>query len=141
MNIKASARRMGDTLQHVVDVNGRHAIVTDEPLSAGGEDAGPAPHELLPATLAACISTMVAMYARRRGWDVGELTVDVDYDPQAVPRRFEIRLHLPGGLSPEQVARLRRVAHTCPVRRAFETGFVFDEQVVAAPAARRSHAA
>lgn len=53
----ATARSAGNGLRHEVDVNGRHVITTDEPSSLGGTDAGPAPHELLPATLAACVST------------------------------------------------------------------------------------
>ena len=66
MAMTATARRVGDTLKHEVEVNGRHVIVTDEPVHLGGRDEGPAPHELLPATLAACISTMIAMYAQRQ---------------------------------------------------------------------------
>ena len=49
-----------------VDVNDRHILVTDEPVSLGGSDLGPAPHELLPAALASCIATTIAMYAQRR---------------------------------------------------------------------------
>ncbi len=130
MTMTASARRVGNELRHEVDVNGRHTIVTDEPESLGGGDAGPAPHELLPATIAACVSTMIALYARRREWELGGFGVDVTYDPDAVPRAVDVTLRLPDTLSGEQVARLQRVADTCPVRRALETGFRFDERVV-----------
>ncbi len=136
MSMTATARRVGNSLTHEVDVNGRHTIVTDEPASLGGEDRGPAPHELLAATLAACISTMIAMYAQNRGWDIGETAVEVDYDPDSVPRRFAVDLHLPSDLTPEQQRRLKRVAETCPVRRALETGFAFDERTVTTPLPR-----
>ncbi len=130
MSFTASARRIGNTLRHEVDVNGRHTIITDEPESLGGTDTASAPHELLPATLAACISTMIALYAQRKGWQIGELRVDVDYDNDADPRRFDVTIHLPDGLTPDQVTRLRRVADTCPVRRALEAGFEFEEHIV-----------
>jgi putative redox protein len=130
MTMTATARRV-DGLRHEVDLNGRHTIVTDEPESLGGTDAGPAPHELLPAALASCVSTMVALYAKRHDWDVGDLSVDVVYDPKASPRTVDLTLHLPDGLSPEQVARLRRVADTCPVRRALEDAFAFAERIEA----------
>jgi putative redox protein len=133
MSMTATARRAADGLRHEVDVNGRHVLITDEPLSLGGTDTGPAPHELLAATLAACISTMVALYAARHAWQLDELSVGVDYDTEANPRRFSIQVNLPAGLSDEQVRRLRRVADTCPVRRALEAGFVFDERIVIAP--------
>ena len=131
MAMTATARRTGG-LTHEVDVNGRHVLVTDEPVSVGGTDLGPAPHELLAATLASCISTMIALYAERRDWHLEGLSVEVDYDTDATPRRFDIRVNLPAGLSDGQVARLRRAGDTCPVRRALEAGFVFDERVVVA---------
>lgn len=130
MAMTATARRIGDTLTHELDVNGRHTLVTDEPQRLGGADRGPAPHELLPAMLASCVATMVAMYAKNRGWEIGETSVDVSYDPETVPRRVEIDLHLPSELTAEQRRRLERVAETCPVRRAFEAGFSFEERVV-----------
>ena len=132
MSFTASARSIGGTMRHEVDVNGRHTIITDEPESLGGADTGPAPHELLPATLASCISTMIVLYAQRKGWEIGDVRVDVDYDHESEPRRFAVEVHLPGGLTDDQLARLRRVADTCPVRRALEGTFEFDERVLSA---------
>jgi putative redox protein len=129
MSLTATARRLGDGLRHQIDVNGRHTIITDEPAGLGGSDTGPAPHELLPATLAACVSTMIALYAQRKGWDLGELTVKVTYDPESVPRAFDVAVALPDDVSEEQIERLTRVADTCPVRRALETGFTFHETI------------
>lgn len=127
MTLTATSRQIDGGLSQEVDVNGRHTIVTDEPVDIGGTDVAPAPHELLPATLASCIGTMIALYAQKRAWEIGDVTVDVSYDTDAVPRRFDVRLRLPDGLSPVQVERLRRVAANCPVRRALEAGFGFDE--------------
>ncbi|MFN8132391.1 MAG: OsmC family protein [Solirubrobacteraceae bacterium] len=138
MSFTASARHAGSGLRHEVDVNGRHVLVTDEPASLGGTDTGPAPHELLPAALAACISTMIALYAQRKEWDLGEVQVDVEYDHESEPRRFDVAVRLPGGLSPDQIARLERVARTCPVRRALAAGSVFDERIVTAEPAPAS---
>ncbi len=123
----ASATRIADGLAHEVDVNGRHILITDEPVSLGGSDLGPAPHELLPAALASCIATTIAMYAQRREWQLGEITVEVDYDNEASPRRFEVRTEISGELSDEQLRRIDRVAAACPLRRALEAGFIFDE--------------
>ena len=113
---------------HEVDVNGRHTIFTDEPEHLGGHDQGPAPHELLAATLASCIATMIAMYSENHGWDTGETTVDVEYDATSSPRRFAIEVNVANDLTPEQRLRLERVAEACPVRRALETGFTFEER-------------
>jgi putative redox protein len=138
MSMTATAHPTGTGFEHEIDVNGRHTIVTDEPVSLGGSDRGPAPHELLAATLASCVATMVAMYAQRRGWQLGETAVEVDYDPECVPREFTVQLRLPDGLTDEQRRRLVRVAQTCPVRRALEGGFAFRERVTVGDAERRA---
>ncbi len=129
MSFTASARSIDGSLRHEVDVNGRHTIITDEPLSLGGSDTGPAPHELLPAALASCISSMIVLYAQRKKWDLGDVSVDVAYDYESDPRRFDVTVHLPAGLTDDQITRLKRVSATCPVRRALEGDFVFDERI------------
>jgi putative redox protein len=126
----ATAHSVDGALRHEIDINGRHIIVTDEPQRLGGTDEGPTPHELLAAMLAACASTMIALYAQTRDWQLGDLRVDVEYDPDATPRRADIKVHLPKGLTADQIRRLRRVVATCPAKRALETGFTFDEQFV-----------
>jgi len=128
MSFTATATGSRGSLEFDVDVNGRHEMVTDEPVSLGGTDLGPAPHELLPAAIASCVAVTMSMYARRKGWDLGDLAVDVDYDNEATPRRVEVVLHLSDQLSAEQRERLERVAASCPLRRSLEAGFVFAER-------------
>jgi len=129
MSMRATAHLAGGGLRNEIDVNGRHTIVTDEPERLGGTDDGPAPHELLPAAVAACVTTTLAMYARTKEWELGDVAVDVLYDNEATPRRLEIDVHLPPGLSEMQVQRLARVARTCPIRRSLEAGFEFEERI------------
>jgi putative redox protein len=125
--LTASSLTAAGGLRSDVAVNGRHTIVTDEPDSLGGTDLGPAPHELLPAMLASCISTMIALYAQQRDWHVGDVRVDVSYDKDTSPRQVTVDVHLPDGLTQAQVERLTRVANACPARRALEASFTFDE--------------
>jgi putative redox protein len=131
----ASARRVGATPQHTIDVNRRHIITTDVPERLGGTDSAPSPHELLAAMLASCVSTMIAIYARARNWDLRDVSVAVEYDSSVTPRHVEVTLNLPDGLTAAQIAGLRRVADTCPVKRALEAGFTFTQEVaLVAPA-------
>ena len=130
MSLTATARSIPGTLRQEVEIDGgRHRLCTDEPAHLGGEDSGPAPHELLPAALAACISTTLAMYARTKNWELGDVTVEVDYDHHSTPRRFEVAIHLTGDLSADQLARLDKVARSCPLRRSIEAGFEFSETI------------
>ncbi|HSB38104.1 MAG TPA: OsmC family protein [Gaiellaceae bacterium] len=129
MSLTASARSIPGTLRQEVVIGDGHRLVTDEPERLGGEGSAPAPHELLPAALASCISTTIVMYARTKSWDVRRVDVDVEYDHKATPRSFELEVRIEGDLDDEQLARLERVAESCPLRRALETGFEFHERV------------
>jgi putative redox protein len=130
MSYTATARPIDGSLRHEIDVNGRHTLITDEPLSVGGTDTACTPHELLAAALASCVSTMIVLYAQRRDWDLGDVQVDVSYDAEVTPRRVEVDIHLPEGLTGDQIKRLERIAQTCPVRRALEAGFLFEDRVL-----------
>jgi len=134
MSLTASAHSIPGTLRQDVLVNGKFHLVTDEPESVGGEDSAPAPHELLPAALASCISTVLVMYARTKEWDLGEVSVAVDYDHHATPRRFDVTITLTGGdLTEEQLARLEKVGATCPVRKSLEAGVEIVEWLESRP--------
>jgi putative redox protein len=136
VGLTASARSIRGTLRQHVVVDGKHHLVTDEPERLGGDGSAPAPHELFPAALAACVSTTLVMYARTKGWALGDVTVDVDYDHRSTPRRFEVDVRLTGDLSDDQLARLHKVAESCPVRRAVEAGIEFSERLSVAESPR-----
>jgi len=116
--MRVSARRR-DGYAHEVEIEGGHTVVVDEPREAGGTDTGPSPTRLLAASLASCIAITMEMYAGRKGWDLGEVGVDVEveYDGPA-PTSFAASLRLPPGLSDEQRERLLVVARKCPVHKA-----------------------
>ena len=129
MGLTATARSIPGTLRQEVVIDGQHRLITDEPQRVGGGGSGPAPHELFPAALAACVSTTLVMYARTKGWELGEVAVEVDYDHRSSPRRFQIAIRLTGELSDAQLERLERVAQACPLRRSIEAGIEFVESI------------
>jgi len=127
--MRATARqREGYTHDVVV---GRHRITADEPESQGGQDLGPSPQELLSAALASCTAVTMEMYAKRKGWNVDGLEIDVDYQPaeRGCVTRFELVMRMPAHLSEEQVERLQVIAAKCPVHRTLEGEVAFDERI------------
>lgn len=104
---------------HDVDVeDGAHSLLVDEPTVAGGADAGPAPTRLVAAGLASCIAITMEMYAERKGWDLGEVEVEVEFElDKFVPRSFVASIHLPEHLDEEQRSRLLAIARRCPVHK------------------------
>jgi len=129
MSLTATAQSIPGTLRQDILVDGRHRLTTDQPERVGGEGTAPAPHELFPAALAGCVASTLALYARTKEWDLGEVTVEVDYDHHSSPRRVQIDVRLTGDLDPAQLTRLRKVAAACPLRRSIETGFEFEERL------------
>lgn len=131
MSLTATARSIPGSLRQDVVIDGHHHLVTDEPTHLGGEGSAPAPHELFPAALAACISTTLVMYARTKGWQLGDVEVAVDYDHRSTPRTFAVAIELGGDLDEAQLERLERVARSCPLHRSLEAGIEFSETIEA----------
>ena len=128
--MKASARREDGTLRHAVEMRG-HTLVADEPKDEGGDDSGPSPQELLAASLASCTAITMEMYANRKGWDMGDVAVHVDYEPaqRGSPTRFRMRVELPKELPEDQRERLMQIGAKCPVHRVLEGEVMFEETV------------
>jgi putative redox protein len=127
--MKATATRSG-TLRQAIRIRD-HQLVSDEPTDKGGEDLGPSPQELLAASLASCTAITMEMYAKRKGWDVGDVEVCCDYTPaeRGCPTRFNLVMRFPDSMSDEMVERLRVIAAKCPVHRTLEGEVMFDERV------------
>lgn len=110
--------------------NGRHSIVADEPIKANGTDLGPNPYDLLLASLAACKSITVRMYAERKQWPLTGINLTLnhrklragEYDPARTDNGFvdliSCDMTFEGDLDDEQRARLLEIAERCPVQRS-----------------------
>jgi putative redox protein len=113
-------RRRGYT--HDVEIEGGHSIVADEPEASGGAGEGPSPTRILAAALASCTAITVVMYAERKGWELGEVEVEVAMDYEGpVPSSFEVTLRTPTDLPAADQERLREIAGRCPVHRALSS--------------------
>src|SRR5690348_7092024 len=119
--MRVSARRDGTNLRHTVQVRD-HVVTVDEPASAGGDDTGPDPRELLAVSLASCTAITMEMYAARKGWDIGHVEVAVEYSPaeRGCPTKFELIMRLLDDLPEDQVERLAVIAAKCPVHRVLD---------------------
>jgi putative redox protein len=131
--VRVSARRRGgEGFAHEVDLGDGHRLVLDEPAAAGGTDLGPKPTLLLAASLAGCTAITMELYAERKGWDLGEVEVDVDVEyEKALPTCFDVAIRLSGELDAEQRRRLLAIAGKCPVHKviAAETTVTVSDRI------------
>jgi len=101
---------------------GRHEFVVDERPARGGADAGPMPFEYLLGSLAACTSITLRMYAKRKGWEIGDVSVSLALRRGDGGDRVERRVALSAPLSAEQQSRLLEICDKTPVTLAVRSG-------------------
>src|ERR1700756_4718365 len=130
-SMKATAHRTArNAFTHRIDVR-QHQLTADEPSEHGGDDEGPCPQELLAASLASCTAITMEMYAKRKGWDIGPVEVQVEYTPaeRGCPTRFKLGMRFSNEISEEQLERLRVIAAKCPVHRTLDGEVMFEDEV------------
>jgi len=124
-------------LRNEVSYGAGHTFITDEPLAAGGEDAGPDPYTLILAALGSCISMTVTLYARRKQWPLENVTVRLKQNrihskdcqecvqmQEGYIHRIERSVTFTGPLSDEQRTRLQEIAHKCPIHKTLTSPIV-----------------
>ena len=112
----------------------QHTLIADEPAGEGGADSGPPPTALLAMSLASCTAITIEMYAERKGWDVGNVEVEVTYEVEDhIINRFDVAITVPAELSEDQIERLQAIACRCPVHRTLTGDIEITDRIVSKP--------
>ncbi len=138
-SVVAVAEAGGTGLAQLVR-NGKHELIADEPAAAGGGNAGPTPYGLLLASLGACTTMTLRMYARRKGLPLVRASVRLEHArihaddcadcEDGAPLDLITRvIELEGDLAPEQRQRLLEIAEKCPVHKLLSRGVRVDTKL------------
>ena len=108
---------------------GKHRLIADEPVNAGGDDGGPDPYHYLLASLGVCTSMTVGLYARRHQLPLENITISLWHSRihasdceecetrEGMLDRIDLEIELTGSLNDAQHAKLMELAAKCPVHR------------------------
>jgi len=108
---------------------GPHRLLADEPVAAGGEDSGPGPYDFLLASLGACTSMTMRMYADRKSLPLERVTVTLKHQKihaedcaecetkAGMLDQIDRVIAMEGALDAEQRSKLMEIADKCPVHR------------------------
>ncbi|WP_151635974.1 OsmC family protein [Noviherbaspirillum aerium] len=95
-----------------------HELKADEPVAQGGTDTGPAPYELLLASLAACTALTLRMYGDRKKWELGRIEVDVKFSRDADGTENMTRtVRIGAAIDEEKRQRLADICEKTPVTK------------------------
>ena len=115
-------------------VSGRHVLIADEPVEAGGDDAGLAPYDFLMAALGTCTSMTLRMYAEHKELPLQRVHVDLRHEKirsadQPPVDRIERVITLEGDLTPEQRQRMLEIANKCPMYRTLTSNIQIESTI------------
>jgi uncharacterized OsmC-like protein/pimeloyl-ACP methyl ester carboxylesterase len=114
-------------------IAGAHRYIADEPVSVGGDGAGPSPYEYLLAALGACTSMTIRLYAERKQLPLKPVSVLLKHDKIhaedcencetkiGMVDHIDRTVTLEGELDELQRAKLLEIADKCPVHRTLSS--------------------
>jgi len=113
-------------------VPGTHRLRADEPAPRGA-DTGPSPYALLLASLGACTSMTLRLYAERKGWDLQRITVRLRHSrihaedceecetSEGFLDQIDREIEVSGNLGLDEKERLLAIAERCPVHKTLKS--------------------
>lgn len=131
MAYKVTAQIGRDHYQTTITA-GTNSLIADEPVSNGGTYKGLAPHELLLASLGACTSITLRMYADRKQWNLESIQVNLELERDEENNITNItrNIALTGNLSEEERQRMLNIANKCPVHKTLTSTINIESKLV-----------
>jgi putative redox protein len=96
-----------------------HFATIDEPIGKGGDDNAPTPVEYLLTAVGGCVAITLRKYAERKGWDLGEIKVNVSQNQkltsEGIKKSLVEEISFEKVVTQDQKDKLLEIAGKCPV--------------------------
>jgi putative redox protein len=95
-----------------------HVMTTDMSVRDGGKDGGPAPVEIMGASMGACLATLVQAYCDARGYTDGDVAVSLTIEMVDNPNRvggFVADVELPKDVPEKDKEKLKKMCLRLPI--------------------------
>ena len=103
-------------------------ITTDAPLDHCGKGESFSPTDLLATSLGSCLLTIMAIKARSNGWELENISLDIQkIMTKNKERKIEqliIDIYIPNGLPKEKLNFIKNASKDCPVTRNLSDSLV-----------------
>ncbi len=118
---------------------GDFQMIGDEPEDHGGSNYGPAPYDLLTASLAECTAMTLHVYARHKKWKLEEVKVHVSHEKIKVEDgegktqkqdKFKKQIEIFGELDETQRKRLHEIGERCPIHKTLNSEVKISSELV-----------
>lgn len=106
---------IGDINYRVAITADGNNIIADEPVTSGGGNTGFSPSQLLVSSLGACTVITLRMYATRKQWNVGDISVELLMTTEKENTQIHRTISYSNTVNEEQKKRLIQIADNCPI--------------------------
>ena len=118
---KVKCSYIGDLKCEAKHLQSGKLIKTDAPLDHCGKGENFSPTDLLATSLGSCLLTIMAIKARSNGWELENISLDIEKimtkNKERKIEKLIIDIYVPKNLSKEKVEFIKNASKDCPVTR------------------------
>lgn len=122
--------KAADTKMTLTHEPSQAVLTTTPPIDNQGDGTSFSPTDLFAASLAACTSTIMALYAKNHGIPIEQMNCQIEKHMQVAPRRIaklDLKISVKSNCSTEQWNKLVAAGKACPVRLSLHPDVVINE--------------
>ena len=118
---KIKCSYIGDLKCEAKHLQSGNQIKTDAPLDHCGKGESFSPTDLLATSLGLCLLTIMAIKARSNGWELENISLDIEKimtkDKERKIKQLIIDIYIPKELQKEKLDFIKEASKACPVTR------------------------